>query len=49
VPPAHAERFLRAIGEDYAALHWIEGADHTYAAHVWEQRVMKLTLDWLAR
>jgi dipeptidyl aminopeptidase/acylaminoacyl peptidase len=47
VPPAHAERFLRAIGEEYAELHWIEGADHTYSAHVWEQEAMGRTLKWL--
>jgi fermentation-respiration switch protein FrsA (DUF1100 family) len=49
VPPQHAERFLQAIGEDYAELHWIEGADHTYSAHVWEQQVMNLTRDWLSK
>jgi fermentation-respiration switch protein FrsA (DUF1100 family) len=47
VPPDHARRFLQAIGEAYATLHWIEGADHTYSAHVWEQQVMDLTRDWL--
>ncbi len=47
VPPQHAERFLQAIGEEHAELHWIEGADHTYSAHVWEQQVLKLTRDWL--
>jgi len=49
VPPQHAQRFLRAIGEEYAELHWIEGADHTYSAHVWEQQVMGLTEAWLLR
>ena len=49
VPPQHAERFLQAIGEEYAELHWIEGADHTYSAHVWEQQVMQLTRDWLRK
>ncbi len=47
VPPDHAERYLQAMGEERALLHWIQGADHVYSAHVWEEEAFEVTLDWL--
>ncbi len=47
IPPSHADRFLETIGEQHATRHWIQGADHTYSAHVWEEEVFQLTADWL--
>ena len=49
VPPSEAERYFEAAGEERASLHWIQGADHTYNAHIWEQEVLKLTVDWLTQ
>ena len=46
VPPRHAEMYKDALG-DRAQLVWIEGADHTFTAHAWEQKVISLTRDWL--
>ncbi len=47
VPPGHADRYLAAAGPERTARYWIEGADHTYSAHVWEEEAFQLTLHWL--
>ncbi len=47
VPPRHAEMYKEVLG-DRSQLVWIEGADHTFSAHVWEQQVISITRDWLA-
>ena len=49
VPPSEAERYAEAVGAEHASLHWIQGADHTYSAHIWEQEVFSLTIDWLSK
>jgi len=49
VPPAHADLFLQAAGAERATRYWIDGADHTYSAHVWEEEVFRLSLAWLQR
>ena len=49
VPPSEAKRYADAVGEKRASLHWIQDADHTYNAHIWEQEVFKLTLEWLSK
>ncbi len=46
VPPRHAEMYKEALG-DRAQLVWIEGADHTFSAHAWEQKAISATRDWL--
>ncbi len=46
VPPKHAEMYARTLG-DRATLVWVEGADHTFNAHVWEQQVIRTTVEWL--
>jgi len=47
VPPDHADRYLQAMGEKRALLHWVPGGDHVYSAHVWEEETFGVTLDWL--
>jgi len=49
VPPEHADRYLKAAGSERAVRYWIEGADHTYSAHIWEEETFQLTLSWLQR
>ncbi len=49
VPPAHADLFYEAAGPEQGEQHWIQGADHTYSSHVWEEEVFRLTANWLAR
>ncbi len=46
VPPRHAEMYKEALGER-AQLVWVEGADHTFSAHVWEQKAISTTREWL--
>lgn len=46
VPPQHAEMFAQTLG-DRATLVWVEGADHTFNAHVWERFVIQTTCRWL--
>ncbi len=48
VPPKHAEMYAQALGER-ATLIWVEDADHTFNAHVWEQFVIRITANWLRR
>ncbi|NPA90160.1 MAG: alpha/beta fold hydrolase [Chloroflexi bacterium] len=48
VPPSHAEMYKEVLG-DRAELVWVEGADHTFSAHVWEQFVFRTTLEWLKK
>jgi len=47
VSPDHADRYLQAMGEGRAVRHWVQGADHVYSAHVWEEEAFAVTLDWL--
>jgi len=47
VPPDHADRYLQAMGEKRAVRHWVQGADHVYSAHVWEEETFGMTLAWL--
>ncbi len=47
IPISQAERYFEAVGKERASLHFIQGADHTYSAHVWEQEVFDLTENWL--
>jgi alpha-beta hydrolase superfamily lysophospholipase len=49
VPPSHADNYLEAIGKERAVRYWIEGADHTYSAHLWEEEAFQLTLSWLQK
>jgi len=49
IPPSEAERYQQALGKEHASLHWIEGADHTYSADMWEKEVFDLTVNWLDR
>ena len=46
VPPKHATMYAQALGER-ARLVWVEGADHTFSAHVWEQFAIGTTKAWL--
>ncbi len=46
VPTEHATMYARALG-DRSTLLWVEGADHTFNAHVWERFVIENTRDWL--
>ncbi len=46
VPPRHAEAYKEVLG-DRAQLVWVEGADHTFSAHAWEQKAISITRDWL--
>lgn len=46
VPPDHARMYAGVLG-DRARLVWIEGADHTFSAHAWEQQAISTTRDWL--
>ncbi len=48
VPARHAEMYAQALG-DRGTLIWIEDADHTFNAHVWEQRLIKTTVEWLSQ
>ena len=47
VLPTHAKRYYQTIGPARAEQRWIQGADHTYSAHLWEEEVFSLTLAWL--
>lgn len=46
VPPRHAEMYKETLGER-ARLVWVEGADHTFSAHAWEQKAISVTREWL--
>ncbi len=49
VPVEHAHRYLQTLSEDRAALHIVEGADHTFSSVAWEREVIDLSCDWLVR
>ncbi len=46
VPPKHATMYAQALG-NRAKLVWVEGADHTFSAHAWEEFAIRTTLAWL--
>ncbi len=46
VPPKHAQMYADTLGER-GRLVWVEGADHTFSAHKWEQFAIGTTRDWL--